>query len=144
VLNQSIIREYRLDDFDAVTILWRISREKSLPEFQREKGHFFYEDRDYFRDHILKNNQVWVAESGRQPVAFMAMNKDFIDQLYIHPDYQRHGLGKALLNFARERSPDHVWLYTLQVNVGARAFYENNGLVAEKFVIIPTPEKETE
>lgn len=142
MLNQFFIREYGPDDFDAVTILWRISREKSLPEFQREKGHFFYEDRDYFRDRILKNNQVSVVESDQQPVAFMAMNKDFIDHLYIHPGYQRRGIGKALLNFARERSPDHLWLYTLQINVSARAFYEKNGFVAEKFGMSPPPENE--
>ena len=64
------IREYRPDDFDAVTILWRISREKALPEFQNLKGHFFYEDQDYFRDHILKNNKVWVVElDAAQPQA---------------------------------------------------------------------------
>lgn len=39
-----IVREYQNEDFDAVTILWRISREKAMPEFQRTKGHFFYED----------------------------------------------------------------------------------------------------
>jgi ribosomal protein S18 acetylase RimI-like enzyme len=142
VLIHYSIREYRPDDFDALTILWRISREKSLPEFQREKGHFFYEDQNYFQNHILKNNQVWVVESGQQPVAFMAMNKDFIDQLYIHPDYQRRGIGRALLDFARRLSPDHLWLYTLQINVGARAFYEKNGFVTEKFGISPPPENE--
>ena len=142
MLNHHSIREYRPDDFDALTILWRISREKSLPEFQREKGHFFYEDQNYFQNHILKNNQVWVVESGQQRVAFMAMNKDFIDQLYIHPDHQRRGIGRALLDFARRLSPDHLWLYTLQINVGARAFYEKNGFVAEKFGISPSPENE--
>jgi GNAT superfamily N-acetyltransferase len=142
VLDQFAIREYRPEDFDAVTILWRISREKSLPEFQREKGHFFYEDRDYFRDHVLTKNQVWVVESENYPVAFMAMNKDFIDYLYIHPDYQLRGIGKALLDFARKCSPEHIWLYTLQVNVNARAFYEKNGFVAEKFGVSPPPENE--
>jgi GNAT superfamily N-acetyltransferase len=142
VLDQFFIREYRPEDFDAVTILWRISREKSLPDFQREKGHFFYEDRDYFRDHVLTMNQVWVVESQRYPVAFIAMNKDFIDQLYIHPDYQRRGIGRVLLDFARDRSPDHIWLYTLQVNVNARAFYEKHGFVPEKFGFSPPPENE--
>ena len=75
VRNHFIIRDYRPEDFDAVTILWRISREKSLPEFQRAKGHFFYEDQDYFRDHILKENKVWVVESEQRPVAFMAMSR---------------------------------------------------------------------
>lgn len=142
MLDPFVLREYRSEDFDAVTILWRISREKSLPEFQREKGHFFYEDRDYFRNLILANNQVWVVESENYPVAFMAINNDFVDQLYIHPDYQRRGIGRALLDFARKLSPDHLWLYTLQVNVKARAFYEKHGFVAEKYGFSPPPENE--
>ena len=137
-----ITRDYRDADFDAVTIIWRVAREKSLPDFQRQKGYFFYEDQNYFRDHVLKQNRVWVVEVGDHPVAFMAMENDFIDQLYIHPDYQRRGIGKALLDFARERSPEHVWLYTLQVNVNARTFYEKNGFIAEKFGISPPPESE--
>lgn len=137
-----IIREYRDENFNAVTILWRISREKSLPEFQRGKGHFFYEDQDYFRDQILTKNDVWVVEMNNQPVALMAMENDFIDQLYIHPDYQRRGIGEALLNFARGQSPQHLWLYTLQINIPARAFYEKNGFIAEKFGVSPPPESE--
>jgi len=135
-----VIRDYRAADFDAVTILWRISREKSLPEFQQEKGHFFYEDRDYFQNHVLIENQIWVVEVDYHPVAFMAMNDDFVDQLYIDPGYWRRGIGNALLNVAREQSPEHVWLYTLQVNGNARAFYEKNGFVAEKFGVSPPPE----
>jgi len=137
-----VVRDYHSEDFDAVTILWRISREKSLPEFQMLKGHFFFEDQGYFQNHVLKNNQVWVVEVDNRPVAFMAMNKEFVDQLYIHPDYWRQGIGNALLNLAREQSPEHVWLYTHQVNVNARAFYEKNGFVAEKFGVSPPPESE--
>jgi ribosomal protein S18 acetylase RimI-like enzyme len=135
-----VIRKYRADDFDAVTVLWRISREKSLPDFQREKGYFFYQDREYFQNHVLIENEIWVADVDNYPVAFIAMNDEFVDQLYIHPNYWRQGIGNALLNFAREQSPEHVWLYTLQVNVNARAFYEKNGFVAEKFGVSPPPE----
>jgi len=138
-----VIRKYRAEDFDPVTILWRISREKSLPDFQTIKGYFFYQDRDYFRDHVLMENEnIWVAEVNGQPVAFMAMHKDFVDQLYVDPDYWRRGVGNALLNLAKQHSPEHVWLYTLQVNVNARTFYEKNGFVAEKFGVSPAPESE--
>ena len=140
--DEFVIREYRPEDFDEVTILWRIAREKSLPEFQRAKGHFFYEDQDYFRNHILKDNRLWVAEADRHVVAFMAMRADFIDQLYVHPEYQKQGIGKALLNLARQLSPQHVWLYTLQINIHACAFYEKNGFVPEKFGNSPPPESE--
>ena len=137
-----VIRGYQAEDFDAVTVLWRIAREKSLPEFQLEKGHFFYEDRNYFQNYVLKNNKVWIVERENSPVGFMAMNRDFIDQLYIDPDFQRRGIGRSLLDFARTQSPEHLWLYTHQVNVQARAFYEKNGFVAEKFGVSPPPESE--
>lgn len=136
------IRDYRPTDFDAVTILWRVAREKSLPDFQRRKGHFFYEDQDYFRARILQENQVWVVELDERPVAFMAMRNDLIDHLYVHPDYQQRGIGKSLLDHARQLSPEHLWLYTLQSNTGARAFYEKDGFTAEEFGISPPPESE--
>jgi ribosomal protein S18 acetylase RimI-like enzyme len=140
--NTILIRDYRSEEFDALTILWRISREKSLPEFQRTKGHFFYEDQDYFRDHVLKEDRVFVAEMDGKPVAFMAMQGEFIDHLYVHPAYQNRGVGKALLDYARQLSPEHIWLYTLQINTNARAFYEKNGFHAEKFGMSPPPENE--
>ena len=136
------IREYEPKDFNAVTILWRVAREKALPGFQREKGHFFYEDQNYFQDQILTKNKIWVVDMESCPVAFMAIENDFIDQLYVHPDQWRQGIGNALLNFARSLSPDRLWLYTLQVNVNARSFYEKNGFVAEKFGVSPPPENE--
>jgi GNAT superfamily N-acetyltransferase len=136
------IRDYRPTDFDAVTILWRIAREKSIPEFQNAKGHFFFEDQDYFRNFILKENRVFVVESDHRPIAFMALKDQFIDQLFVDPDYQNIGVGKALLEYARNLSPEHLWLYTLQINTNARAFYEKNGFVPEKFGISPPPESE--
>lgn len=137
------IRLYRPADFDATTILWRISRERSMPEFQREKGYFFYQDLDFFRDHVLRQNQVWLAvDESDHPAALMAMRDDFIDLLYVHPDHWRQGLGRLLLDHARSLSPGHLWLYTLQINIQARAFYEKNGFVAERFGISPPPESE--
>ena len=137
-----IIRDYRPEDFDAVTILWRIAREKSLPEFQRAKGHFFFEDQDYFRQHVLKDERVFVVEGDERPIAFMAMRDDFIDHLYVHPDFQHRGCGRALLDYARQLSSEHIWLYTLQINMNARVFYERNGFAAEKFGVSPPPESE--
>jgi GNAT superfamily N-acetyltransferase len=137
-----LIRPYQPADFDAVTILWRIAREVSLPEFQRTKGHHFFEDRGYFRDVILQNNRVWVAESGGVVVAFMAIRDDFVDDLYVHPEYWRRGVGSAFLKHAQTLSPEHVWLYTLQINSSARAFYEKHGFVAGKMGISPPPESE--
>jgi GNAT superfamily N-acetyltransferase len=141
-LRDLLIRPYQSDDFEAVTRLWRDARELALPEFQHRKGHSFEEDRVYFRDVILINNDVWVAEAGGEAVAFMAISEDLIDQLFVHPAHQRQGLGKALLEHARNLSPEHLWLFTLQINTKARAFYEKNGFRAVRFGISPPPESE--
>jgi putative acetyltransferase len=137
-----IFRLYEKEDFESVTLLWRRSRESSLPEFQKEKGHPFEMDQWYFKEHILKDNNVLVAELNDQPVGFMAMREDFIDQLYVDPDHWQMGIGSALLDQARSISPQHLWLYTLQVNHAARAFYQKQGFVARKFGISPPPELE--
>ncbi len=136
-------RLYKDDDFMSLVVLWRIAREKSTPDFQRRKGHFFYEDVTYFRDNILVENTVWVVDDEQdRPVAFMAINNDFIDQIFVHPDHWRQGIGGALIRFARTLSPQHLWLYTLQDNVNARAFYEKNGFVVTKLGISPPPDNE--
>jgi GNAT superfamily N-acetyltransferase len=137
-----LIRAYHAEDFDAVTVLWRVAREKLLPEGQTDTGHNFYEDQDYFRNQIMKKARIWVVEIDLRPAAFMAMENEFIDQLYVHPRYQHRGIGRAFLEFARSLSPEHLWLYTLQSNVNARAFYEKNGFIAEKFGFSPPPENE--
>jgi GNAT superfamily N-acetyltransferase len=144
MMSKPQIRPFTPADFDAVTILWRISREKSLPQFQKEHGHFFYEDQYYFRDHILTENQVWVLEetgSGR-PAAFIAIKDDFIDHLFVHPDHWQKRIGEQLLDFARTLSPRRLWLYTLQDNLNARAFYRKNGFRAIAFGMSPPPENQ--
>lgn len=141
-MHDSTIRPYKPADFDAVTSLWRRARELAFPEFQRTKGHTFEEDQAYFRDVILLLNDVWVVEVNGSAAAFMAIAGDFIDQLYVDPDHQRSGLGKALLDHAKALSPEHLWLFTLQINTNGRAFYEKNGFRAVKFGVSPPPESE--
>jgi GNAT superfamily N-acetyltransferase len=136
-------RLYKDDDFMSLVVLWRIAREKSMPDFQRRKGHFFYEDVTYFRDNILIKNTVWVVDDEQdRPVAFIALKDDLIDHLYVHPDHWRQGIGEALIRFAQTLSPQHLWLYTLQDNASARAFYEKNGFVVTQLGISPAPENE--
>ena len=137
------IRPYLQSDFESIVILWRVAREISLPDIQLRKGHFFYEDVAYFRDHILPNNQVWVAadESG-YPIGFMAIHNDLIDQLYLHPDHWRKGIGGQLLAHARTLSPHGLWLYTLQANLNAQSFYEKQGFKIAERGISPPPESE--
>jgi len=75
-------------------------------------------------------------------VAFLAMKDDFIDRLYVDPKFHRRGIGQELMDYAKTLSPGHLWLYMHVANRMARAFYEKNGFVAEKFGVSPAPESE--
>ncbi len=136
------IRKYTPADFDPVARLWRRAREVSLPEFQRTKGYPFEMDCAYFQEHILPGQDVWVAQVDGRPAAFLAMKNDFIDRLYVDPDFWRMGIGRALLAHARTLSPERLWLFTLQINAGARAFYEKNGFKIARLGVSPPPESE--
>jgi putative acetyltransferase len=96
-----LIREYRDEDFEAVTRLWRAARELAFPDFQREKGHTFEEDCEYFKDVISQNNDLWVAEADGRVAGFLAIAGDFVDQLFVGPDFQRRGIGRVLLDHAK-------------------------------------------
>jgi len=106
------IRLYQVDDFDILTRLWRRSREQAFPEFQRTRGHSFEEGCAYFRDEILPKNQVWVAELEGRIAACMAQRGEFINQLYVDPDFQPRGIGQAMLAHARRLSPDSWRLFS--------------------------------
>ncbi len=76
---------------------------------------------------IVDEQDVWVAVSDGLIVGFAALSAEMIDQLYVHPDAQRRGVGAALLGKAKEERPDGFIFWVFQQNEGARRFYEAHG-----------------
>jgi pimeloyl-ACP methyl ester carboxylesterase len=72
-----------------------------------------------------------VATDGDDVVALLTIAPGWVEQLYVAPDRLGEGIGRRLLDHARERSSSELRLYTFQVNARARRFYERNGFVAE-------------
>ena len=89
--------------------------------------------RGWIRDVMVPTHESWVALDQDRVVGWMALGPGELDQLYVTPDRLGEGIGRRLLDVARERSPDGLRLYTFQVNARARRFYERNGFVAEWF-----------
>ena len=58
--------------------------------------------------------------AGPEIVGLMVLGDGFIDQLYLHPDRWRQGIGSRLIALAKERRPGGLELYTFQENA-ARA-----------------------
>jgi GNAT superfamily N-acetyltransferase len=137
-----MIRPYRDEDFEEVTTFWFEAMHVAMPQMMTRMGFELEDARDFFRKAVIANDQIWVYELENKPVAFMGLDKDFIDRMYVAPKHHRHGIGQALLDHAKMLSPKHLWLYTHVANKMARAFYEKNGFVAKKFGVSPAPESE--
>lgn len=102
----------------------RIAFDERLPSLAGR--HTPDEDRAYFEGPVFDACDVWGAWEGESLSAFIAFRQGWIDQLYVLPSRQGHGLGAGLLDIPKQRHTElHLW--TFQRNRLARAFYEARG-----------------
>ena len=87
----------------------------------------------YFGDFVIPNQVVLVAEAEDGVVAFVAIERAFVEHLYVAPTHQGIGIGDALLDRAKELRPEGLMLWTFERNRRARRFYEKRGFVAIEF-----------
>jgi GNAT superfamily N-acetyltransferase len=87
------------------------------------------EDVWFWRERMFRDCQVWGAWDGEALNGVVAFRDGWIDQLYVLPDRQGRGAGRALLEIALQ-GQSRVRLWTFQKNAGARRFYERSGFAA--------------
>jgi ribosomal protein S18 acetylase RimI-like enzyme len=90
------------------------------------------EDRAFIRGRVLAHQVVTVAEAGGDVVGFIAVDGEWVEQLYLDPAWTGRGIGTMLLSTATADMPI-VRLHCFQANAGARRFYERHGFRAEAF-----------
>lgn len=79
----------------------------------------------FWRD-LLELDTAWVAEKDGRVAGFCVREDDNITGLYIHSDMRSIGVGKALLDLAKQdRDWISIWVY--EKNERARAFYRREG-----------------
>jgi GNAT superfamily N-acetyltransferase len=82
--------------------------------------------RAWFRDVCFESRDVWVATDGDSLRAMMVLNADWLEQLFVDPEYLHRGYGSRLLAHAQSiRSELLLWCF--QANTPARGFYEAHG-----------------
>ncbi len=89
------------------------------------------QDRFFFREILYPACEIWGAfDEGTAGAAEMAgiiaFKPGWVEQLYVLPDRQGRGLGRALLDLAKAENAE-LQLWTFQKNQGARRFYESQG-----------------
>ncbi len=136
------IRSYADVDFDQLVSSWHETNRVSYRYVEAHQKHTLDDAKAFFRSHVLAQCEVWVAVDSSMLLGLLALQAPWIRQFAVFPEYQRCGVGEALLGKARERSPGGLQLFTFQRNQPARAFYEKHGFAPVAFGVSPAPEME--
>ncbi len=89
------------------------------------------EYRTFVREHVLARH-VAVATIAQTAIGFIAREGEWIEHLYIRPQWTGRGVGGRLLDHVAGGMPV-ARLYCFQANDGARRFYEKRGFTAEAY-----------
>ncbi|HZD99211.1 MAG TPA: GNAT family N-acetyltransferase [Micromonosporaceae bacterium] len=127
------VRRAAAADADVVADVWLRSFAQALPSVRR--AHSDDDVRSWIRDVVVPDRETWVATVDGAVVAVMVLGAitdgvGEIDQLYVDPPSQGGGLGRRLVDVAKQRYPAGLELWTFQVNAPAQRFYERAGFVA--------------
>jgi GNAT superfamily N-acetyltransferase len=130
-----MLRPARAEDAYAVARVLIESRRVFLP--YAPSVHPDQEVHRWVANTLIPSGGVSVWEHLGGIVAVLAVSSDeaaaWIDQLYLMPGAEGHGIGSKLLQHAHRHLRRPVRLYTFQENLRARAFYERHGYKALEF-----------
>jgi ribosomal protein S18 acetylase RimI-like enzyme len=131
-LRRSILVEYQAAWLDELVPMWRASFEAGVGV---KDPHPIAEQKNYFVTQVLPRNSVRMAMLEEQLVGFIAASRESVAQLHVRIGFQRRGIGRRMLAWAKEQSGGSLWLYTFARNQGAQRFYEREGfrIVARGF-----------
>jgi putative acetyltransferase len=126
------IRSYRAEDIAGLIALFRDSvRNTARRDYTESQVRAWAPD---LIDHVqfaqrCAAKSTWVADYEHRVAGFSDIERDgHIDMLYVHPDFQRRGVARALLahteKYARSRGLDR--LYT-EASITARPVFEAFG-----------------
>lgn len=118
-----VIRPYTVDDLDAVLDAWYRA---SLVAHSFLSEEFFEVERRQIADDWLPVAETTVCELDGQVVGFLSLVGNEVGAIFVHPDLQRHGVGRALMDSARASRP-FLELTVFEANPIGRRFYAAYG-----------------
>jgi GNAT superfamily N-acetyltransferase len=83
----------------------------------------------YITHRLIARGSSHAYELDGNIVGWLDTHKGWVDQLYCRRGFTGRGVGKALLDFAKQNSLGELQLWTFQVNTGARKFYAREGFI---------------
>src|SRR5450631_1035535 len=126
------IRPARTDEYDDIALVWMNSW---VSTGLAEASDFLLANlRARVTREVEGGWSLFVADDAGNLAAMLALHrpKRYLDQLFVAPAYQGHGLGRRLLGFSREQLSDEIHLRCVRENEKAWRWYEREGFVFEQ------------
>ncbi|MBK4716646.1 MULTISPECIES: N-acetyltransferase [Tenebrionibacter/Tenebrionicola group] len=118
-----MIRQAKHDDTPAILGLWLESTIAAHPFISAA---YWHESLPYVRDIYLPYAHSWVYDENGIQGFISVLEQQFIGALFVRPDSQHRGAGRALMQTAQRRYPT-LSLEVYQQNTRAITFYQAMG-----------------
>lgn len=118
-----MIREYRESDLSELLDAWYAASLVAHPFLDEV---FLASERRNIPELYLPNAETWVYENTGQVVGFIAMIGNEVGAIFVQPRLHGQGIGRALMDHARERR-DGLEVQVFTKNKIGRRFYSLYG-----------------
>ena len=124
------IRRYRDTDLTAVAQIWFEGWEPAPGQAGERPPALLAELTARIPRELATRWDIYVATRDDKVVGMLAFTRAerYLDELYVGEGERGRGVGKRLLDFAKEELTDGFWLRTGIQNERARRFYRREGL----------------
>jgi len=122
--DEAVIRLLTASEAPEVAVFYAEIRRDTVPAI-----HTVDEIAEWIVTRLLPRGSSFVWEEEGTLLAWLDVHDGWVNQLFCRRDATGRGLGRRLLDFAKDLSPHGLQLYTFQVNDGARRFYAREGFI---------------
>lgn len=113
-----LIRVLEEKDVDTVAKIWL---ETNIKAHDFIASNYWKEHYEIIKDMFLQA-EVYVYEIEKEIMGFIGLDKEYIEGIFVLDQYQKRGIGKALLNHVKAKK-EHLSLNVYQKNLNAILFY---------------------
>ena len=117
-----MIRTLKEKDVDIVAKIWL---ETNIKAHVFVASNYWKEHYEMVKDMFLQA-EVYVYEIEKEIMGFIGLDKEYIEGIFVLDQYQKRGIGKALLNHVKAKK-EHLSLNVYQKNLNAILFYQKEG-----------------
>ncbi|WP_116474484.1 GNAT family N-acetyltransferase [Zobellella maritima] len=118
-----MIRQATAEDMEDILEVWLLA---SLQAHDFVPAAFWWQQLERMRVRYLPAAELWVCEREGEIQGFIALVDDYLAALFVRPDCQQNGIGKALLAMAK-RLRQQLELKVFIENDVAVHFYQQHG-----------------